>query len=60
MTAMGCLARSHLDSRGVDAGARWRDLAARHSTVHLSWPDFRGIVARTDSEEPNEGAKQQP
>ncbi|GGK28535.1 hypothetical protein GCM10011583_70660 [Streptomyces camponoticapitis] len=35
-----------------------RDLAARHTTVHLGMPDFRGAVARIDPEQRNEGAKQ--
>ncbi|MFG3137092.1 site-specific integrase [Streptomyces sp. NPDC048211] len=39
--------------------AAMRDLATRHTTVHLSMPDFRSVVARVDSERPNEGAKQQ-
>jgi hypothetical protein len=37
-----------------------RDIAARHPTVHLGMPDFRGVVARIDSEQRNEDAKQQP
>ncbi|MFB6676689.1 hypothetical protein ACFCWG_30555 [Streptomyces sp. NPDC056390] len=36
------------------------DLAARHTTVHLGMPDFRGFVARIDSEQRNADAKQQP
>ncbi|MFG2415472.1 helix-turn-helix domain-containing protein [Streptomyces goshikiensis] len=28
------------------------------STVHPGMPEFRSIVARIDSEQPNEGAKQ--
>ena len=39
--------------------AAMRDLAARHTTVHLGMPDFRGVVARIDPEQRNEGAKQQ-
>jgi hypothetical protein len=37
-----------------------RDLVARHTTVHLGMPDLRGVVARIDSEQRNEDAKQQP
>ncbi|WP_240361733.1 site-specific integrase [Streptomyces sp. MBT27] len=36
-----------------------RDLAARHTTVHLGMPDLRGVVARVDSEQRNEDAKRQ-
>lgn len=39
--------------------AAMRDLAARHTTVRLGMPDFRGVVARIDSEQRNEDAKQQ-
>ncbi|MGV9560497.1 hypothetical protein [Streptomyces sp. NPDC003522] len=39
--------------------AAMRDLAARHTTVHLGMPDLRGVVARLDSEQRNEDAKQQ-
>ena len=35
-----------------------RDVAARHTTAHLGMPDFRSVVARIDSEQPNEDAKQ--
>ncbi|MFJ7199888.1 MULTISPECIES: hypothetical protein [unclassified Streptomyces] len=37
-----------------------RDLVARHPTVHLGMPDFRGLVAGIGSEQRNEDAKQQP
>ncbi|SOD67393.1 Phage integrase family protein [Streptomyces zhaozhouensis] len=40
--------------------AAMRDLAARDTTVHLGMPDLRGVVARIDSEQRNEDAKQQP
>ncbi|MFJ7135041.1 hypothetical protein [Streptomyces fungicidicus] len=39
--------------------AAMRDLAARHTTVHLGMPDLRGFVARIDSEQRNEDAKRQ-
>ncbi|GAA3352901.1 hypothetical protein GCM10017744_003860 [Streptomyces antimycoticus] len=39
--------------------AAMRDLAARHTTVHLGMPDLRGVVARIDSEQRNEDAKGQ-
>ncbi|WP_206325808.1 MULTISPECIES: hypothetical protein [unclassified Streptomyces] len=39
--------------------AAMRDFEVRHGTVHLGMPDFRSVVARIDSEQPNEGAKQQ-
>ncbi|MFJ5292984.1 hypothetical protein [Streptomyces sp. NPDC088348] len=39
--------------------AAMRDLAARHTTVHLGVPDFRGAVACIGSEQRNEDAKQQ-
>lgn len=38
--------------------AAMRDLAARHITVNLGMPDFRGSLARIDSEQRNEDAKQ--
>ncbi|MFJ3699628.1 hypothetical protein ACIPW9_36820 [Streptomyces sp. NPDC090052] len=31
--------------------AAMRDLAARHTTVNLGMPDFRGVVAHGDSEQ---------
>lgn len=31
--------------------AAMHDLAARHPTVHLGMPDFRGVVARIDAEQ---------
>jgi hypothetical protein len=37
-----------------------RDLAARHTTVHLGIPDLRGVVARIDTEQRNKDAKTQP
>ncbi|WP_211274404.1 hypothetical protein [Streptomyces chattanoogensis] len=37
-----------------------RDFAARRPTVHLGMPDFRGVVARIDSEQRNEDAKPPP
>ncbi|WP_327248520.1 site-specific integrase [Streptomyces sp. NBC_01320] len=40
--------------------AAMRDLAARHPAVHLGMPDFPGVVARIDTEQRNEDAKQQP
>ncbi|MEV7381873.1 hypothetical protein [Streptomyces lydicus] len=39
--------------------AAMRDLATRHTTVHLGMPDFRSVVARIDPEQRNEDAKQQ-
>lgn len=39
--------------------AAMRDLAARHTTVHLGMPDLRGFVARIDSGQRNEDAKRQ-
>ncbi|OLZ65485.1 hypothetical protein AVW11_16975 [Streptomyces amritsarensis] len=40
--------------------AAMRDLATRNTTVHLGMPDLRSVVARIDSEQRNEDAKQQP
>ncbi|MFD6226027.1 hypothetical protein ACFWFZ_04000 [Streptomyces sp. NPDC060232] len=39
--------------------AAMRDLAVRHTTVHLGMPDLRDVVARVDSEQRNEDAKRQ-
>jgi hypothetical protein len=39
--------------------AAMRDLATRHTTVHLGMSDFRSVVARIDSEQRNEDAKGQ-
>ncbi|MGA5564339.1 hypothetical protein ACPCUV_24685 [Streptomyces platensis] len=39
--------------------AAMRDVATRHTTVHLGMPDFRSVVARIDSEQRNEDAKGQ-
>ncbi|MEV8388909.1 MULTISPECIES: hypothetical protein [unclassified Streptomyces] len=36
-----------------------RDLATRHTTVHLGMPDVRSVVVRIDPERRNEDAKQQ-
>lgn len=41
----------------IDRGEGMRNLAARHTTVHLGMPDLRGVVARIDSEQRNEDAK---
>jgi hypothetical protein len=40
--------------------AAMRDLAVRHPTGHLGMPDFRDVVARSDSEQRNKDAKQWP
>ncbi|KPI23402.1 hypothetical protein OV320_0917 [Actinobacteria bacterium OV320] len=37
-----------------------RELAARHSVVHLGMPDLRDLLARLDSDRGNEDAKQRP
>ncbi|MGQ5640459.1 MULTISPECIES: hypothetical protein [unclassified Streptomyces] len=47
------------EHRAVTKLAAMRDLAARHTTVHLGMPDLRGVVPRIDSEQRKEDAKGQ-